>query len=190
MKQKKIGFIAWAMRNHNITNLLVVLFVIFGVVALLKMPRNEFPQFTIRQGVVVGVYPGATSSEVEEQLTKQVENYLFGFKEVKKKDTYSESKDGMMYIYVELNDDVKNADEFWSKLKHGLNEFKSSLPPGVAALIANSDFGDTSAMLISLSSDTKDYKEMEEQLKKLKAECRKIPAASKIKDYGIQREKI
>ncbi|MDP4272418.1 MAG: efflux RND transporter permease subunit, partial [Bacteroidota bacterium] len=190
MKQKKIGFIAWAMRNHNITNLLVVMFVIFGVVALLKMPRNEFPQFTIRQGVVVGVYPCATSSEVEEQLTKQVENYLFGFKEVKKKDTYSESKDGMMYIYVELNDDVKNADEFWSKLKHGLNEFKSSLPTGVLALIANSDFGDTSALLISLSSDSKGYKEMEEQLKKLKAECRKIPAASKIKDYGIQREKI
>jgi multidrug efflux pump subunit AcrB/outer membrane protein TolC len=31
---------------------------------------------------------------------------------------------------------------------------------------------------------------MENQLKKLKAECRKIPAVSKIKDYGIQKEKI
>lgn len=190
MKQKKIGFIGWAMRYHNITNILVVLFVAFGVVALIKMPRNEFPQFTIRQGVIVGVYPGANSAEVEEQLTKQVENYLFGFKEVKKKDTYSESKDGMMIIYVELNDNVTDADEFWSKLKHGLNEFKSTLPPGVAALIANSDFGDTSAMLVSLTSDTKGYKDMEEELKKLKAECRKIPEVSKIKDYGIQREKI
>ncbi|MTK54090.1 efflux RND transporter permease subunit [Paludibacter sp.] len=190
MKQKKIGYIGWAMRYHNITNILVVLFIIFGVVALIKMPRNEFPQFTIRQGLVIGVYPGATSAEVEEQLTKQVENYLFGFKEVKKKDTYSESKDGMMIIYVELNDNVKDADAFWSKLKHGLNEFKSSLPPGVAALIANSDFGDTSAMLISMSSDTKGYKDMEEQLKRLKSECRKIPAVSKIKDYGILRDKI
>jgi len=190
MKQKKIGYIGWAMRYHNITNIIVVLFVIFGVVALMKMPRNEFPQFTIRQGLVVGVYPGASSAEVEEQLTKQVENYLFGFKEVKKKDTYSESKDGMMIIYVELNDNVKDADAFWAKLKHGLIEFKSSLPPGVAALIANSDFGDTSAMLISMSSDTKGYKDMEEQMKKLKAECRKIPAVSKIKDYGILRDKI
>jgi multidrug efflux pump subunit AcrB/outer membrane protein TolC len=190
MKQKKTGYIAWAMRYHNITNILVVLFVLFGVVALIKMPRNEFPQFTIRQGIIAGVYPGASSAEVEEQLTKQVENYLFGFKEVKKKDTYSESKDGMMIIYVELNDDVKNADGFWSKLKHGLSEFKSSLPSGVVALVANSDFGDTSALLISLSSDTKGYKEMEEQLKKLKSECRKIPAVSKIKDYGILRDKI
>ncbi|MDR3706445.1 MAG: efflux RND transporter permease subunit [Paludibacteraceae bacterium] len=190
MKRKKIGFIGWAMRYHNITNILVVVFVIIGVVALLKMPRNEFPQFTIRQGLVIGVYPGATSAEVEEQLTKQVENYLFGFKEVKKAKTYSESKEGMMIIYVELNDNVTDADEFWSKLKHGLNEFKSTLPSGVMALFANSDFGDTSAMLITLSSDTKGYKDMENELKKLKAECRKIPAVSKIKDYGIQKEKI
>lgn len=178
------------MRYHNITNILVAVFVLIGVVALLKMPRNEFPNFTIRQGLVIGVYPGAGSAEVEEQLTKQVENYIFGFKEVKKAKTYSESKEGMMIIYVELNDNVADADEFWSKLKHGLNEFKSTLPPGVLALMVNSDFGDTSAMLITLSSDTKGYKDMENELKKLKAECRKIPAVSKIKDYGSQKEKI
>jgi len=190
MKRKKTGFIAWAMRYHNITNILVVVFVLIGVFSLVKMPRNEFPQFTIRQGLVIGVYPGASSNEVEQQLTKQVENYLFGYKEVKKAKTYSESKDGMMIVYVELNDDVKNADEFWSKLKHGLSEFKSTLPPGVVALMANSDFGDVSAMLITLSSKTVGYKDMEIELNKLKAECRKIPAVSKIKDYGIQREKI
>jgi len=190
MKQKKIGYIGWAMRYHNIVFILVGLFVIYGAYALFNMPRNEFPNFTIRQGLVIGVYPGATSSEVEEQLTKQVENYIFGFKEVKKAKTYSESKEGMMVIYVELNDNVTDADEFWSKLKHGLNEFKSTLPSGVLALIANSDFGDTSALLITLSSDTKSFKDMENQLKKLKAECRKIPAVSKIKDYGIQKEKI
>ena len=174
MKQKKRGFIAWAMRYHNITNILVVVFILIGVVALLKMPRNEFPNFTIRQGLVIGVYPGASSSEVEEQLTKQVENYIFGFKEVKKAKTYSESKEGMMIIYVELNDNVTDADEFWSKLKHGLNEFKSTLPPGVLALIANSDFGDTSAMLITLSSDTKEYKDMENELKSSKPSVEKF----------------
>jgi multidrug efflux pump subunit AcrB/outer membrane protein TolC len=190
MKQKKNGYIGWAMRNHNIVFILVSVFVLFGVYALLNMPRNEFPNFTIRQGLVVGVYPGATSAEVEEQLTKEVENYIFGFKEVKKAKTYSESKEGMMIIYVELNDNVKNADEFWSKLKHGLNELKQTLPPGVVALIGNNDFGDTSALLITLSSDTKNYKELENELKRLKAECRKISSVSKIKDYGIQKEKI
>ncbi len=190
MSHKKTGFIEAAMRNRNIVIILAVVFMFIGIIALKKMPRNEFPQFTIRQGVIVGVYPGATSAEVEAQLTRIVENYIFGYKEVKKAKTYSQSKEGIMYLFVELNDDVKNADQFWSKLKHGLSELKSSLPTGVLALVANSDFGDTSALLITLSSDTKSYKELEEELKKLESECRKIPATSKIKHYGLQKEQI
>ena len=187
---KSRGIIEAAMRNKSIVIIITVLLMIVGVIALKQMPRNEFPQFTIRQGVVVGVYPGATSAEVEAQLTRVVENYIFGYKEVKKAKTYSLSKEGIMYIFIELNDDVKNSDQFWSKLKLGLSELKATLPSGVFALIANSDFGDTSALLITLSSDTKSYKELEEELKKLEAECRKIPATSKIKHFGLQKEKI
>lgn len=190
MKRQKIDIIASAMRNHNIVLFLTFLLMITGVWALIDMPRNEYPQFTIRQGVIVGIYPGATSKEVEEQLTHQVENYIFGYKEIKKEKTYSLSKDGVMYIFVELTDDVKNADQFWSKMKHGLNELKMTLPTGVLALVANADFGDTSALLITLSSDTKSYKELEEQVNKLESEFRKIPNTSKIKHFGLQKEKI
>jgi len=178
------------MRNRNITVLITIIFVALGVVALKKMPRDEFPQFTIRTGVVVGVYPGATSEEVEKQLTTEVENYIFGFKEVDKAKTYSQSEDGMMYIFVELTGKVKNPDQFWSKLRLGLNELKMTLPSGVMALIANSDFGDTAALLITLSSDNRSYMELEDQLTKLEAGCRKISSVSKIKHYGIQNEKI
>jgi len=186
----RTGIIEVAMRNRNIVMIISVILMIIGVIALQKMPRNEFPQFTIRQGVIVGVYPGATSTEVEAQLTKVVENYIFGFQEIKKAKTYSHSKEGIMYIFVELNDNVKNADQFWSKLKHGLSEVKRTLPTGVLALMANSDFGDTSALLITLSSDTRSYKQLEEELKKLETLCRKITATSKIKHYGLQKEKI
>ena len=190
MSHKKTGFIEAAMRNRNIVILIAVLFMLVGAIALKKMARNEFPEFTIRQGVIVGVYPGATSAEVESQLTTVVENYIFGYSEVKKAKTYSYSREGIMYIFVELNDDVKNADQFWSKLKHGLAEMKATLPTGVLALVANSDFGDTSALLITMSSDTKSYKDLEQELKKLETECRKIPATSKIKHYGLQKEQI
>ena len=190
MSKKKSGIIESVMRNHNIVIIVTATLMIIGVIALLIMPRDEFPNFTIRQGVVVGVYPGATSTEVEAQLTKTVENYIFGFQEVKKAKTYSLSRDGMMYIFVELNDDVTNADQFWSKFKHGLADLKMTMPPGVLALYADSDFGDTSALLITLSSDSKSYKDLEAELKKLEAEFRKIPSVSKIKHYGLQKEQI
>ena len=92
MGHKKTGFIEAAMRNRNIVIIIAALFMLVGVIALKNMPRNEFPQFTIRQGVVVGVYPGATSAEVEAQLTTEVENYIFGYSEVKKAKTYSNRK--------------------------------------------------------------------------------------------------
>jgi multidrug efflux pump subunit AcrB/outer membrane protein TolC len=190
MRTGKIDIIAACMRNHRIVILLTVILMITGVYALIYMPRDEYPQFTIRQGVIVGVFPGATSAEVEDQLTRVVENYIFSYKEVKKEKTYSLSREGIMYIFVELNDNVNNADQFWSKMKHGLNELKMTLPSGVLALFANSDFGDTSAILITLSSDTRSYKELEEQVKSLEAECRKIPQTSKIRHYGLQKEKI
>ncbi|MCX6268037.1 MAG: efflux RND transporter permease subunit [Bacteroidetes bacterium] len=189
-RKNKFCIIEKAMRNNNIVVIIAAAIIIVGIVALIKMPRNEFPTFTIRQGVIVGLYPGANSAEVEKQLTTVVENYIFGYQEVKKAKTYSYSREGVMYIFVELNDDVKNADQFWSKLKHGLTELKMSLPSGVLALVANTDFGDTSALLITLSSDTKSYKELEEQLKKLETEIRRIPATSKVKHFGLQKEKI
>ncbi len=190
MSHKKTGIIESVMRNHNIVIIVTVTLMLVGVVALIIMPRDEFPKFTIRQGVIVGVYPGASSAEVEAQLTRTVENYIFGYEEVKKAKTYSLSREGMMYTFVELNDNVTNADQFWSKLKHGLSELKATLPPGVLALYADSDFGDTSALLITLSSENKSYKELETELKKLETECRKIPATSKIKHFGLQKEKI
>jgi multidrug efflux pump subunit AcrB len=57
MSHKKTGFIEAAMRNRNIVIIIAVLFMLVGVIALKKMARNEFPQFTIRQGVVVPLLP-------------------------------------------------------------------------------------------------------------------------------------
>jgi len=178
------------MHYKNIMLLLIVSTVLFGVYSLIKMPKNEFPSFTVRQGVIVGVYPGATSNEVEEQLTRPLEKFLWGFKEIKKAKTYSESKDGICYVFVELNDDVNNKDKFWSKFKIQLQQFKSNLPSGVLALIANDDFGDTSAMLITLESKDKTYRELHDYMTDLQDRLRTIPEVSNLRLYGEQQEQI
>ena len=189
MKQK-INLIEAAIKYKQIVLSLVVAMMTIGVMALMNMPRNEFPDFTIRQGVIVGIYPGASSDEVEEQLTKEVENYIFGYKEVDKVKTYSNSSEGQMIIFVELNENVKNTDQFWSKLRHGLSELKMQLPAGVLALIGTNDFGDTSALLVTMSSDDKSYRELEQTMKQLEAEVRKVSSVSKIKRHGVQNEKV
>ncbi|MGV8137934.1 MAG: efflux RND transporter permease subunit [Mangrovibacterium sp.] len=188
--KKKMGIVESAMRYWQIMVMLIVMMGIIGIYALLVMPRQEFPSFTIRQGLVIGVYPGAGSEEVEEQLTSKVEKYLFSYKEIKKKDTYSVSKDGMMIVFVELDNSVKNSDEFWAKLNHGLNTFKSQLPSGVLALVTNSDFGDTSALLIALEADNLSYRQLEEYMNELEDRLRRIESVSKLNHIGLQPEQI
>ena len=178
------------MRNFRITFLLVGCLFVFGIYGLVHIPKQEFPEYTIRQGVVVGVYPGATSEEVEEQLAKPLEQFLMTYKEVKRSKTTSTSQNGMCYVMVELNDDVNDKDEVWSKIKHGLAAFKMQLPAGVAALVTNDDFGDTSALLITLESDTRSYHELKGYMDDLSDRLRRIESVSNLRPYGVQQEQI
>lgn len=178
------------MRNFRITFLIVGCLFVFGIYALARIPKQEFPGYTIRQGVVVGVYPGATAEEVEEQLAKPLEQFLMTYKEVKRAKTTSTSQNGMCYVMVELNDDVNDKDEVWSKVKHGLAAFKMQLPAGVAAVVTNDDFGDTSALLITLESDTRSYRELKGYMDDLSDRLRRIESVSNLRPYGVQQEQI
>ena len=190
MGTRKFNIIELAMKHKQIAIIITVMLVLFGVFSLWVMPRNEFPEFTIRQGLIIGVFPGATSEQVEDQLASKVENFLYGFKEVNREKTYSISKEGMLIVFVEVNNNVKDPDGFWDKIKFGLSELKMQLPPQVVALIANNDFGDTAALLLTVQSESKTYKELEDELKIIETELRKIQAVSKVKHYGLLSEEI
>ena len=65
-----MNWLKWPLEHYKISLLIVLLLFVMGFYGMYVMPKDEFPQFTIRQGVVVAVYPGATSEEIEEQVTK------------------------------------------------------------------------------------------------------------------------
>jgi multidrug efflux pump subunit AcrB len=176
--------------KHVTLSVLLLLFAV-GVNSLLTMPRREDPKITIRQGLVIAYFPGANSIQVEEQVTKKLEQYLFQYEEVDKAKTYSTTKDGVSVINVELTEDLKQPDVFWSKLRHQLLISKQiDLPEGVKGPIVNSDFGDTEALVIGLESNNTSYSELKRYAQRLEDYLRTVPAASKIKRIGEQQEEI
>ena len=183
-KEKKMSLQEWSMHYRQIIILLVSCLVALGIYGLANINKNEFPDFTIRQGIVVAVYPGVTAQEMEEQVTKPLEKYIFQYREVKKEKTVSYSKDGMCIIQVELNDDLTNKDEFWSKFKHGVQGFQSKLPSGVLAIVVNDDFGDTSALLLAMESKDKTYRELNNYMNTLIDSLRMIKSVGKMSVFG------
>ena len=188
--EKKDNWICWPLEHYPISILIVLLLFIMGIYGMYVMPKDEFPQFTIRQGVVVAVYPGATSEEVEQQVTRPLERYLFTYEEVNREKTTSTSQNGMCYVMVRLNDNVNNKDEVWSKIKHGLTLYKQSLPQGVLALVANDDFGNTSALLIAIESADRSYRELHDYSDELSDRLRRIPSVANVKTYGELKEQV
>ncbi len=187
---RKMKWLKWPLEHYPITLLIIGIFFVLGIFGMYDMPKDEFPHAVIRQGVVVAVYPGATTEEVEQQVARPLERYLFTYGEVNRVKTTTTSQNGMCIVMVRLNDDVNNKDEVWSKIKHGLNGFKSQLPSGVLAIVVNDDFGNTSALLIAIESDQRSYRELKEYSDELSDRLRRIPSVANVKLYGEQKEQI
>ncbi len=188
---KKMEWLKWPLEHYSISLLIIGIMFVLGIFGMWDIPKDEFPHATIRQGVVVAVYPGATSEEVEQQVARPLERYLFTFGEVNRIKTTTTSQNGMCIVMVKLNDNVNNKDEVWSKIKHGLNAFKSTqLPSGVLAVVVNDDFGNTSALLIAIESDKRSYRELKTYSDDLSDRLRRIPSVANVKLYGEQKEQI
>ena len=181
---------AWPLEHYRISLLIISLLFLLGIFGMYVMPKNEFPQVVIRQGVIVAVYPGATSEEVEQQVARPLERYLFTYGEIKRNKTTTTSQNGLCITMVELNDDVHNKDEVWSKLKLGLEQFKNTLPQGVLALVVNDDFGNTSALLIAIESGERSYRELRQYSDQLGDRLRRIPSVANVNLFGEQRQQI
>lgn len=182
--------VQWGFKYHNVVILLVCILAIFGIYALQVMNKNEFPDFTIREGVLVSVYPGASAKELEDQVMRPMEDFIFSYKEVNKEKTRSNAVDGMVMTFIELDDNVNDADAFWTKLNMGIPAMKRTLPTGVLGVELISNFGETSAILLTMQSDQKTYRELKDYMDRLKDCLRVIPSIGTMSVTGMQEEQI
>jgi len=188
--KEKMNWLKWPLEHYSISLLIIGILFVLGIFGMWDMPKDEFPHVTIRQGVVVAVYPGATAEEVEQQVARPLERYLFTFGEVNRAKTTTTSQNGVCIVMMKLNDDVNNKDEVWSKIKHGVKDFKMQLPAGVLAVIVNDEFGNTSALLIAIESDQRSYRELKSYSDELSDRLRRIPSVANVKLFGDRKEQI
>ena len=109
--------------------------------------------------------------QIEDEVLKPLEDYIFSYKEVDKAKTHSQITAGTLIIFVELDDNVENTDSFWNGFKIGMENVKLKLPPGVLGVETLSSFGDTSALLITMQSEDKTFRELGDYMDRLRTDC-------------------
>lgn len=179
-----------SIRHKKAVYFVVAVLIAFGITGLVKMNKDEFPSFELKNGLIVGVYPGADAAEVEARLTKPLEEVLFSFSEISRENTSSYSKNGICYIYTDLTTPAATKNEVWSKIKLKLDATKQTLPAGVLAVAVMDDFSAVSSLLIALESEDKGYGELKGYADELSYRLREIPDLANVRIVGAQDEEI
>ncbi len=111
-------------KPHLLTSL-VLLAAVIGFVGYRQMPVNLFPDSERPQIAVVTVYPGASSHDVEADVSRTIEKELNTIEQVRR--VTSVSKDEVSAVMVEF-EYAKGLDSAATDVANGLQKIKAQLP--------------------------------------------------------------
>ena len=102
MASGRRGLIGWFIANPVAANLLMLLLLVGGALSALNLRSQVFPTISPGTVVVTVPFPGATPAEVEEGITRRVEEAVLGIDGVKR--VTSNASENVGIITIETND--------------------------------------------------------------------------------------
>ena len=119
--------------NHPVTTALVFLaFAILGVFALTRLPVDNFPDVESNVIMVMSSYPGASAEDVENNLTKVLENSLNGVADLKNLTSNSRENLAFLTLEFEYGTDIEVAT---NDVRDKLDMVNQTLPDGASTPI-------------------------------------------------------
>ncbi|MBQ3996982.1 hydrophobic/amphiphilic exporter-1, HAE1 family [Bacteroidales bacterium WCE2008] len=116
--------------NKPVTTFLIYLaLAILGVFSLVQLPIDNFPDIESNVLMVMSSYPGASAEDVENNLTKLLENSLNGVSDLK--DLSSQSRENISFLTLEFNYGT-DLDVATNDVRDKLDMVKSTLPDGAS----------------------------------------------------------
>ncbi|MGF1729539.1 efflux RND transporter permease subunit [Photobacterium kasasachensis] len=179
-----------SIRNKVISWMFLLILTIGGVVSFNGLGRLEDPAFTIKDAMVIATYPGATSMEVEEELTYPLEKAI---RQLPYVDTItSTSSAGMSQIMVSMKMDYGPdiLPQIWDELRRKVNDLQPSLPPGVPPVQVMDDFGDVFGIMLMITGDDYSYVELKRYIDYLSRELELVEGVGKVSIAGDQQEQL
>ena len=154
----------------------------WGYFGYTSMPQRKDPEITVRVGVASCPWPGATAQQVEQFITRRIEDAAaqnktihpgtdadYGIKSI--------SLPGASFVYVQLDEGLKDTKRQFSDINLKLEQLNSQLPDGAGPIQFQSDFGDTAALMLTVASPKVDAIEIAARANSVEAAIRKARAS-------------
>src|SRR6267143_1751179 len=170
--------------HPQVSWVLLVGVLIWGWFGYHSMPQRKDPNIPVRVGVASCPWPGATSQQVEQLVTRPIEDTVAQNKTIHAGTpadygVRSISQPGYSYVYIQLIDDVDDLKRQFSDINLKLNALNGQLPQGAGPITFQSDFGDTAALMLTVASPKADAVEINLRSQSIQAAIRSARAIKK-----------
>ncbi len=162
---------------------------IWGWFGYHSMPQRKDPDIPVRVAVAFCSWPGATAQQVEQFVTRLIEDAVAENKTIhpgtaSDYGVRSVSLPGAAYVYVQLAENVSDVKRQFSDINLKLNALNNQLPQGAGPISFQSDFGDTAALMLTIASPKADQLEINIRAEEIQSaieskEARRIPRPSR-----------
>ena len=180
----------WALEHSALTRYLMVVLMLLGAAAYFQLGQDEDPPFTFRIMVVRAFWPGATATQVAQQVTDKLERTL---QEVPGADKIrSFSKPGETTILFQLKDSTRAADvpDLFYTVRKKIGDMRGTLPQGVVGPFFNDEFGDVYGVIYALKAEGFSPAEVKEVADDVRQKLLRVPDVNKVELFGAQDEKL
>ncbi|MEO0452795.1 MAG: efflux RND transporter permease subunit [Verrucomicrobiota bacterium] len=177
-----------SIKRSTTTWVLVFMAIVGGIVSYTNLSQLEDPEFTIKSAKVSVAYPGASAYEVEEEVTKPIEEALQQLGQLS--EVTSISRRGVSIITPEMKDNYGKEDlpGIWDEMRRKLADVK--LPQGASAIMINDDFGDVNGVYFAITGEGYEYREIWDVVDRLQTELLLVDGVKRISITGAQDEVI
>lgn len=151
------GLIKIVIQQRRIVLFIALVAAIFGMYSYYVIPKQENPHIKVTASMVTTIYPGASPQDVEELVTKKIEDAVSEISEFKK--VSSESTKYVSVVIVEYHNDA-DIDKANRELREKIDEVKNQLPNGCKEPEIDTNLAEAAGMLISLSGDQYSYEQL------------------------------
>ena len=190
MSDDRFNLSAAALKYRELTLFFILAIAIGGIAAYFQLGQREDPDFAFRAIVIRTLWPGATTEQVDRQITDRIEKKLQETPHFKW--TRSYSKPGESLIILELLDTAapKDVPDIWYQVRKKAGDIRQTLPAEAIGPFFNDEFGDVFGSIYAFTADGFSHSELRDHVERVRQALLRLPNVAKIELVGVQDDKI
>ncbi|MEM0630000.1 efflux RND transporter permease subunit [Klebsiella michiganensis] len=190
MSEGRFNLSALAVRERSITQFLIILITVAGILSFFELGRAEDPPFTVKQMTIITAWPGATAQEMQDQVAEPLEKRMQELRWYDRSETYT--RPGLAFTMLSLQDSTPPSlvqEEFYQARKK-LGDEARNLPAGVIGPMVNDEFSDVTFALFALKAKGEPQRRLVRDAESLRQRLLHVPGVKKVNIIGEQAERI